>query len=99
MTEEPPEGSLTYPVAQGILSDYALWLLRLRDLNLLGVDQLKPIANGNQLSEALGKPKMGPWMKNALEVVMEWQLRNPEENDPAGGIAEIVERKKELGLP
>jgi len=90
---------LTTLVEQEILSGYVSWLSHLRDLDLLDVDQLKPIVNGNLLSEALGKPKAGPWMKKAVDIAMEWQLRNPEETDPAGGIAEVVERKKELGLP
>lgn len=61
------------------------------------MDRLKPIVNGNQLSKALDT-KSGPWMKKALDIAMEWQLRNPGETDPAGGIAEVVERKSELGI-
>ena len=82
---------------QTILDGYALWLSNLQALNLLEVDRLKPIVNGNQLSEALGI-KSGRWTKKALDIAMGWQLRNPEETDPAGGIAEVVERKEELGI-
>lgn len=82
---------------QTILDGYARWLSNLQALDLLDVDRLKPIVNGNQLSQALGI-KTGPWMKKALDIAMEWQLRNPEETDPAGGIAEVVERKGELGI-
>ena len=88
---------LTVPECQKILNGYATWLSDLKSLNLLDVDQLKPIVNGNDLAEALGT-KNGPWMKKALDIAMEWQLRNPEETDAAGGIAEVVERKKELGI-
>ena len=31
----------------------------------------------------------GPWMKSALDVVMAWQLRNPESTDPKAAIAEV----------
>lgn len=82
---------------QSVLDDYARWLSNLQVLDLLDVNRLKPIVNGNQLSKALGM-KDGPWMKKALDIAMEWQLRNPEETDPAGGIAEVVERKEELGI-
>ena len=82
---------------QTMLDGYARWLSNLEALNLLDVDLLKPIVNGNQLSEALGI-KNGLWTKRALDIAMEWQLRNPEETDPAGGIAEVVERKWELGI-
>jgi len=79
------------------LQQYASWLSELQSLDLLDVDHLKPLVNGNQLSQALGV-KSGPWMKKALDIAMDWQLRNPDETDPAGGIAEVKERKKELGL-
>ena len=79
------------------MNGYATWLSDLKSLNLLDVDQLKPIINGKSLVNALGT-KHGPWMKKALDIAMEWQLRNPEETDAAGGIAEVVERKKELGI-
>ena len=80
-----------------VLGGYACWLSNLQALDLLDVDRLKPIVNGNQLSKALST-KSGPWMKKALDIAMEWQLRNPEATDPAGGIAEVVERKGELGI-
>ena len=31
----------------------------------------------------------GPWMKDALDVVMAWQLRNPDITDPAGAVEEV----------
>ncbi|KAK4694816.1 hypothetical protein P7C71_g2820, partial [Lecanoromycetidae sp. Uapishka_2] len=83
---------------QNIFADYASWLSKIRDLNLLDVDKEKPIVNGKQLLDALGKPKAGPWMKKATDIAMEWQLRNPEETCPEGGIAEVMKRKEELGL-
>ena len=88
---------LTLVEKQTVLDDYACWLSRLQALDLLDVDRLKPIVSGNQLSKALGT-KSGPWMKKALDIAMEWQLRNPEETDPVGGIAEVVERKRELDI-
>lgn len=69
---------------------------KLQSLNLLNVDTLKPLVNGKHLSQALGPS--GPWMKKALDIAMEWQLRNPEQTDAAGGIVEVVARKRELGL-
>ena len=53
--------------------------------------------HGNQLSKALGV-KSGPWMKKALDITMEWQLRNADQTDTAGAIAEVIARKQELGI-
>ena len=80
-----------------ILDSYAKWVMYLHEQDLLDVDHLKPIIDGKQLSKALDV-KPGPWMKNALDVAMEWQLRNPDQKDPAGAIAEVKERKHEFGI-
>lgn len=41
--------------------------------------------------------KPGPWMKDALDVVMAWQLRNPENTDPAQAVEAVKQtRKSEL---
>ena len=69
----------------------------MKSLDLLDIDQLKPIVHGNQLAEALGI-KSGPWMKKALDITVEWQIRNPGSTDTACAVAEVVERKKELGI-
>lgn len=77
--------------------DYALWLSELRKLNLLDVYLLKPLVDGNELSAALGT-KSGPWLKRALDMSIEWQLRNPDEAEKRDCLEEIIRRKKELGL-
>lgn len=82
-----------------MLDDYAQYLSELRNLDLLEVDSLKHFVTGNQISAALGGTKPGPWMKKALDMVMEWQLRNPGQTDPEQAISEVLERKRELGIP
>ena len=81
-----------------ILAQYATWVEHLQSLSLLDVDKLKPLVDGNQISQAFGGVKKGPWMKKAMEIAMEWQLRNPEATDPKMGLQEVVDRKKELGF-
>lgn len=88
---------LTRLETQKILNGYAFWLSDLQSFDLLDVDQLKSMVHGNQLTKALGA-KNGPWVSKALDMTMEWQLRNPDETDPAGAIAEVVARRKELGF-
>ena len=81
-----------------VFEGYSIWLSTLESLNLLDVDRLKPIVNGRQISTALGGAQSGPWMKKALDMTMAWQLRNPDQQDPAGALAEVVEKKNELGI-
>ena len=57
-----------------------------------------PIVNGHQLKQALGNPKGGPWMTKAMEMVIRWQLRNPDNRSEDDAVAEVLRRKKELGL-
>lgn len=44
--------------------------------------------DGKALSAALTTPP-GPWMKDALDVIVAWQLRNPEAPDPSAALAEV----------
>ncbi|KAK4975633.1 hypothetical protein LTR28_009066 [Elasticomyces elasticus] len=60
-----------------ILGDYRDFLTRLKKLDLLDAYNLKPVLDGKALAKALAM-KPGPWMKDALDVVMAWQLRNPD---------------------
>lgn len=80
---------------QSILSRYASWLSEIKSLKLLDAHALKPLVNGNQIMKALEK-KGGPWIAKALEIAIEWQLRNPAETDEKACIEEIVLRRKEL---
>lgn len=47
-----------------------------------------PLLKGTDLAKALGI-KPGPWMKDALEVVMAWQLRNPESHDADAAVEAV----------
>jgi tRNA nucleotidyltransferase (CCA-adding enzyme) len=51
------------------------------------------LLKGTDLAKALSI-KPGPWMKDALDVVMAWQLRNPSTTDPAEAI-EAVKKARE----
>ncbi|KAL8765398.1 MAG: hypothetical protein Q9209_007504 [Squamulea sp. 1 TL-2023] len=79
-----------------LLRDYADWLSTLKDLNLLEAYQLKPLVTGDKLAKAL-QTKPGPWMSKALEMIIAWQFRNPDESDPEAAISEVRERNNELG--
>lgn len=67
---------------------YATFATHLRDLDILDTYTLKPLLDGKALAKALSTPP-GPWMKDALDVVMAWQLRNPEVKDPSEAIDEV----------
>ena len=81
-----------------ILKQYAAWLTHISKMDLLNAFALRPIVDGKQLMHALGTKSGGPWLMAALKMVMEWQLRNPEERDPDLAIAEVLSRRSELGL-
>lgn len=60
----------------------------MQDLKITDAYTLKPLLDGKALAKALNTPP-GPWMKEALEVVMAWQLRNPDVKDPQQAIGEV----------
>ncbi|KAI9836640.1 MAG: hypothetical protein M1819_001274 [Sarea resinae] len=61
---------------QDVLKGFSIFLSHLETEDLLSAYSLKPILSGKQIAEAL-EIKPGPWMKDALDVVMAWQLRHP----------------------
>ncbi|KAH8728667.1 hypothetical protein GQ44DRAFT_724120 [Phaeosphaeriaceae sp. PMI808] len=73
---------------QDILRSYAAFVTHLDKLNILDVDTLKSLLKGTDLAKALGT-KPGPWMKDALDVVMAWQLRNPDSKDANAAIEAV----------
>ncbi|KAF2458994.1 hypothetical protein BDY21DRAFT_339476 [Lineolata rhizophorae] len=74
---------------QAILAIYAKFLSHMTSLNILDAYALKPLIDGKALSKALSAPP-GPWMKDALDVVMAWQLRNPNATDAKEAIQLIT---------
>jgi hypothetical protein len=76
-----------------ILKLYSAFVSKVDKLDLLEAYNLKPLIDGTALMKALDAPP-GPWMKSALDVVIEWQLRHPEISDPATVIAELQSWKQ-----
>lgn len=79
--------------------DWKVFLARLQALDLMDAPSMKPLVDGRTLMQTLDIKKPGRWMSSALDICMAWQLRNPEETDPAGAIEEVRKRKDELGIP
>ncbi|TIA07977.1 hypothetical protein D6C80_09476 [Aureobasidium pullulans] len=83
---------------QAHLSTFSNFLEYVNELDLLDVHALKPILDGKALTKALGVPT-GPWMKDALDVVMRWQLRNPGKKDTAEAVEEVRIAKDQSPTP
>ncbi|TKA83181.1 hypothetical protein B0A55_00719 [Friedmanniomyces simplex] len=75
---------------------YTAFLHHLSALSLLDAHTLKPLLDGKALAKALDTPP-GPWMKDALDVVMAWQLRHPEITDPQAAIEEVKGQRQKQG--
>lgn len=84
--------ALVADVVLAHLSDFASFLIHVRDLGLMDAYTLKPLLDGKRLAKELST-KPGPWMKDALEVVMAWQLRNPDTATIEGAIEEMKNAK------
>ncbi|KEQ72761.1 poly A polymerase C-terminal region-like protein [Aureobasidium namibiae CBS 147.97] len=84
--------------AQSHLSAFSNFLKYVQELDLLDAYALKPILDGKALTKALGVPT-GPWMKDALDVVMRWQLRNPGKKDTAEAIDQVRLAKDSTPTP
>jgi len=71
-----------------LLASYAAFIDRILELNLQDAATFRPLLKGTDLAKALNT-KPGPWMKDALDVVMAWQLRNPDATDQAEAIEAV----------
>ena len=58
---------------------------------------LVPVLNGNEIKKALGGPKGGPWLKQAVDTVAQWQFNHPSATKDEA-IQMIASKKQELGL-
>ncbi|KAK5105782.1 hypothetical protein LTR62_002162 [Meristemomyces frigidus] len=74
---------------------YTAFTEHLQTIDLLSVTTLKPLLDGKALAKTLNTPP-GPWMKEALDVVMAWQLRHPGVTDPSEAIEEVKRKRGEL---
>jgi len=93
-----PPGATDGPPRDEILKGWQQLLDHLEETDLMEAPNLKRLVDGRQLSTALGA-KPGKWMTKAMDVAMEWQLRNPGVTDPAGAVEAVRERRDELGIP
>ncbi|KAI1818446.1 hypothetical protein GGS20DRAFT_581554 [Poronia punctata] len=80
------------------LREWQMFLDHLQELDLMAAPELKKIIDGRQLAKALNV-NPGKWMAKALDICVEWQLRNPDATDPAGAVEEVQKRREELGIP
>ncbi|KAK5015790.1 CCA tRNA nucleotidyltransferase, mitochondrial, partial [Cryomyces antarcticus] len=78
---------------EDILESYSVFFSYLQSLDLLEAYAFKPLLDGKSLATALSAPT-GPWMKNALDVVMAWQLRHPEKAASPSAKDEAIEEVK-----
>ncbi|ATZ55574.1 Bccca1 [Botrytis cinerea B05.10] len=81
-----------------LFSEWQKFIDHLKDLDVMEAPAIRGIVDGKILSKALGV-KPGIWMAPALNVCMEWQLRNPDSTDTEAAIEEVRKRKEELNIP
>jgi tRNA nucleotidyltransferase/poly(A) polymerase len=75
---------------------YTSFLQHIRDLGVLDAYSFKPLMDGKALAKALNTAP-GPWMKDALDVVMAYQLKYPGKANAADAIAEVQASRHQNG--
>jgi hypothetical protein len=80
-----------------VCRDYEKLLLYIEEQDMLEVDSVRPFMDGNSVREALDVPK-GPGIARAMELVVEWQVRNPGNQEVKEAISWLAERKGELDV-
>lgn len=83
-----------------LFGEWQAFIDHLEGMELMDVPNEKPIMTGTELSKELGGIKPGVWMRPALDIVMAWQLRNPDKkHDWTDAVAEVKSRREELKIP
>ncbi|KAL4761055.1 tRNA adenylyltransferase [Aspergillus foveolatus] len=67
-----------------VVQSYDQFLSYIVEQDLQDVCDLKHIVKGDEIMEAFGTKKKGPWVSNALKLVIEWQLLHPGVEDKEG---------------
>ena len=75
---------------------YTTFVQHIHDLGILEAYSFKPLMDGKALAKALNTAP-GPWMKDALDVVMAYQLRYPEKANAGDAIAEVQATRQQNG--
>ncbi|KAH0834455.1 hypothetical protein AYO21_11191 [Fonsecaea monophora] len=76
---------------------YQKFAAYLHDQDLEAAHAITPILKGNEIKEAFGNPKGGPWLKNAVDELARWQFNHPN-GTREEAIEMISSKKSELGL-
>ncbi|OHF01409.1 poly A polymerase head domain-containing protein [Colletotrichum orchidophilum] len=79
------------------LAGWQEFLDHLADLDVMDAPSLRRLVDGRMLGKELGV-RPGKWMGQALDICVAWQLRHPDETEPAGAIDEVRLRAVELGI-
>lgn len=74
-------------------SRYVEFVRFVQEQQLEGAAELKPILNGNEIKKALDISKAGSWLKEAIDVVVEWQFAHPQAT--AEEAAKFIRQKKD----
>ncbi|KUL83605.1 hypothetical protein ZTR_11317 [Talaromyces verruculosus] len=80
-----------------VFQEFNAFLSYLEKEDLLEVTELRPIANGKEISAAFGLPN-GKWIASALEMLISWQLLHPESTDKDQAMEVLKSRRAELGI-
>lgn len=76
----------------GLIATYKQFLRQVVELGLEEAYSFRPILDGKQLAKGIGIGP-GPWMKEALDVVMAWQLRDPNHTSTEEAIEQVKNSK------
>ena len=79
-----------------VMGEYLNFLQSVQSEELSDAAEVKPIINGNEIQKAFDGQK-GKWIRDALNMVLEWQFENPEATKE-DAITMIKSRRAEMGL-
>ncbi|KIW97869.1 uncharacterized protein Z519_01453 [Cladophialophora bantiana CBS 173.52] len=80
-----------------VIDRYQKFLAYIHYQKLEDAYAVTPILKGNEIREALGNPKVGPWLGKAVDDLARWQFNHPQ-GAKEEAIDMIIGKRSELGL-
>ncbi|KAG6885520.1 hypothetical protein C0993_000516 [Termitomyces sp. T159_Od127] len=71
------DDTLDAEAARRVVQTYNIFIAKIEELDLPGTVEARPILDGHEVVQVLGRSKSGAWMGKVMAALIEWQLDNP----------------------
>ncbi|KAL4971477.1 hypothetical protein BDW66DRAFT_165144 [Aspergillus desertorum] len=98
LMQEIMQGREFVQALAAVVRSYDRFLSYIVEQDLQDACELKHIVKGDEIMKAFETKEKGPWVSNALKLVIEWQLLHPGVQDKEGVLKYLQSKREEIAL-